>query len=63
LSILIGYALVLVLCRIFESRLIFLPELSGSAWGRLETPRGLGAQDVWLTADDGTKLHAWVDSQ
>ena len=58
LSILIGYALVLALCRIFESRLIFFPNYPdrlGGDWN----PRGLGAQDVWLTADDGTKLHAW----
>ena len=57
-SILIGYALVLTLCRVFESRLIFFPNYPdrlGSDWN----PRGLGVQDAWLTADDGTKLHAW----
>ena len=57
-SILIGYVAVLALCRIFEARLIFFPNYPdrlGGDWN----PRGLGAQDVWLTADDGTKLYAW----
>jgi len=57
-SILIGYVVVLALCRIFEARLIFFPNYPdrlGGDWN----PRGLDAQDVWLTADDGTKLHAW----
>ncbi len=52
-SILIGYVLVLALCRIFESRLIFFPNYPdrlGGDWN----PRGLGVQDVWLAADDGT---------
>jgi fermentation-respiration switch protein FrsA (DUF1100 family) len=58
LSILIGYVLVLALCRIFESRLIFFPtypDRLGGDWN----PHGLGVQEVWLTADDGTKLYAW----
>jgi len=58
LSILIGYVLVLALCRLFQSRLIFFPNYPdrlGGDW----SPRGLGVQDVWLTADDSTKLHAW----
>ena len=58
LSILIGYALVLALCRIFESRLIFFPNYPDRLGGDLN-PRGLGAEDVWLSANDGTKLHAW----
>jgi fermentation-respiration switch protein FrsA (DUF1100 family) len=58
LSILIGYALVLVFCRIFESRLIFFPNYPARLGGDWN-PRGLGVQDIWLTADDGTKLHAW----
>jgi hypothetical protein len=57
-AVLIGYVLVLALCRIFEARLIFFPNYPdrlGGDWN----PHGLGVQDVWLTADDGTKLHAW----
>ena len=57
-SVLVGYLLVLALCRVFEARLIFFPNYPdrlGGDWN----PRGLGVQDVWLTADDGTKLYAW----
>ena len=57
-SILIGYVLVLALIRIFESRLIFFPNYPGRLAGDWN-PRGLAVQDVWLTSDDGTKLHAW----
>jgi uncharacterized protein len=58
LSILIGYVFVLVLCRVFESRLIFFPNYPNRLGGDWN-PRGLGVQDVWLTAEDGTRLHAW----
>jgi len=54
----IGYVLVLALSRVFETRLIFFPNYPdrlGGDWN----PHGLGVQDVWLNADDGTKLHAW----
>jgi fermentation-respiration switch protein FrsA (DUF1100 family) len=57
-SILVAYVLVLALSRIFEARLIFFPNYPdrlGGDWN----PRTLGVQDVWLTADDGTRLHAW----
>jgi fermentation-respiration switch protein FrsA (DUF1100 family) len=57
-SILVGYLLVLALIRIFETRLIFFPNFPdrlGGDWN----PRGLGVQDVWITADDGTRLHGW----
>jgi uncharacterized protein len=57
-SILVGYLLVLALCRVFETRLIFFPNYPdrlGSDWN----PRGLGVENVWLNANDGTKLHAW----
>jgi fermentation-respiration switch protein FrsA (DUF1100 family) len=57
-SILIGYVVVLALCRIFEARLIFFPNYPDRLEGDWN-PRELGVQDVWLTADDGTKLHAW----
>ena len=57
-SVLIGYVLVLALCRIFEARLIFFPNYPNRLGGDWN-PGGLGVQDVWLTANDGTKLHAW----
>lgn len=56
--ILVGYVLVLALVRIFESRLIFFPDYPGRLEGEWH-PRALPVQDVWLTAADGTKLHAW----
>ena len=56
--ILVGYLLVLALVRIFESRLIFFPDYPGRLEGDWH-PRALPVQDVWLTASDGTKLHAW----
>jgi fermentation-respiration switch protein FrsA (DUF1100 family) len=55
---LVGYVLVLALVRIFESRLIFFPDYPGRLEGEWH-PRALPVQDVWLTASDGTKLHAW----
>jgi fermentation-respiration switch protein FrsA (DUF1100 family) len=57
-SIFVGYLLVLVLVRIFESRLIFFPDYPGRLAGDWN-PRGLGVEDVWLTSSDGTKLHGW----
>jgi fermentation-respiration switch protein FrsA (DUF1100 family) len=57
-SILIGYVLLLVLVRIFESRLIFFPDYPGRLSGDWN-PRNLAVQDVWLNSTDGTKLHAW----
>jgi fermentation-respiration switch protein FrsA (DUF1100 family) len=56
--ILVAYVLVLALVRIFESRLIFFPDYPGRLEGDWH-PRALHVQDVWLTASDGTKLHAW----
>jgi fermentation-respiration switch protein FrsA (DUF1100 family) len=58
LSILLGYVLVLALVRTFESRLIFFPNYPSRLDGDWH-PRGLNVEDVWLTASDGVKLHAW----
>jgi fermentation-respiration switch protein FrsA (DUF1100 family) len=58
LSILFAYFLVLVVVRVFESRLIFFPDYPGRLEGDWH-PRGLNVEDVWLTASDGVKLHAW----
>jgi len=58
LTILVGYVVALVLLRIFESRLIFFPDYPGRLEGDWH-PGALPVQDVWLTASDGTKLHAW----
>ena len=58
LSIVFAYMLVLVIVRVFESRLIFFPDYPGRLEGDWH-PRGLNVEDVWLTASDGVKLHAW----
>jgi pimeloyl-ACP methyl ester carboxylesterase len=38
--------------------LIFFPDYPGRLEGDWH-PRGLNVEDVWLTASDGVKLHAW----
>jgi uncharacterized protein len=58
LSILLAYFMVLVIIRIFESRLIFFPNYPSRLEGDWH-PRGLNVEDVWLTAPDGVRLHAW----
>lgn len=58
LAIFVGYLLVLVLVRVFETRLIFFPHYPGRLEGDWH-PRSLGVEDLWLTASDGVKLHAW----
>jgi len=57
-TILVAYLLVLALVRTFESRLIFFPNYPARLDGDWQ-PRALPVQDVWLTASDGVKLHAW----
>lgn len=58
LTVVVGYLLVLVIIRIFEARLIFFPDYPDRLEGDWH-PRGLPVEDVWLTAPDGIKLHAW----
>ena len=58
ISLVIGYLVVLLLVRIFESRLIFFPDYPGRLSGDW-TPRGLPIENVWLTSSDGTRLHCW----
>ena len=58
LTVLVAYLLVLALVRMFESRLIFFPNYPGRLEGDWH-PRSLNVEDVWLTASDGVKLHAW----
>ncbi len=54
----VGYVLALSLARIFESRIIYLPNYEGRLSGDWHPP-GLPIQDVWLITSDGIKLHAW----
>jgi fermentation-respiration switch protein FrsA (DUF1100 family) len=57
-SMFVGYILVLVLVRIFESHFVFFPDYPGRLAGDWH-PRNLAVQDTWLTSSDGTKLHGW----
>jgi fermentation-respiration switch protein FrsA (DUF1100 family) len=58
ITLAVAYVLVLVLIRVFESHFIFFPNTPDRLAGDW-TPPGLPVQDVWLSAPDGTKLHAW----
>jgi uncharacterized protein len=58
LTLLIGYAIALILMRVFEAHFIFFPNVPSRLDGDWH-PRGLPVEDVWLTSSDGTKLHAW----
>jgi uncharacterized protein len=58
LYIFAAYVLVLVIVRMYEPQLIFYPNYPDRLAGDWNRP-GLDPEDVWLTASDGTKLHAW----
>lgn len=58
LTLLIGYLIALIALRLFEPKLVFFPNYPGRLEGDWH-PRELPVEDVWLTATDGTKLHAW----
>ena len=58
LTILVAYLVVLLLVRMFESRLIFFPNYPDRLEGDWH-PRALNVEDVWVTASDGVRLHAW----
>lgn len=58
LAIFACYFLVLLLVRAFESRMVFLPNYPDRLGGDWH-PRDLNVEDVWLTASDGVRLHAW----
>lgn len=54
----IAYILLLVVVRLLERRMIFFPNYPGRLEGDWH-PRGLAPEDIWLSASDGSKLHAW----
>ena len=55
---LVAYVLLLMVVRLSERRMIFFPDYPSRLEGDWH-PRALAPEDVWLTASDGTKLHAW----
>ena len=51
-----AYLLVVALMMFFEESLIFVPvNTDHDDW----QPSGLPVEDVWFTADDGTRLYGW----
>jgi fermentation-respiration switch protein FrsA (DUF1100 family) len=54
----VAYVLLLTVMRLFENRMIFFPDYPSRLEGDWH-PRTPNPEDVWLTASDGTKLHAW----
>ena len=54
----VTYLSILLFLRIFESHLIFFPNLPSRLAGDWH-PSGLRVEDVWISADDGAKFHAW----
>ncbi len=58
LGCLIAYAIILLTIRMFESRLIFFPNVPDRLQGDW-TPPDLPIEDAWLETADSVKLHAW----
>lgn len=58
LYIVVAYVLLLLVIRMFEYRMIFLPDYPGRLEGDWH-PHTLAPGDVWISASDGTKLHGW----
>jgi len=58
LLLVIAYASVLLLLRIFESRLIFFPDLPSRLAGDWH-PAGLPLEEVSIQSDNGIKFFAW----
>jgi len=58
LYLFVAYVLLLIVVRLFERRMVFFPDYPSRLEGDWH-PRALAPEDVWLTASDGTKLHAW----
>lgn len=54
----VAYVLLLIVVRLFESRMVFFPNYPSRLEGDWH-PRTLSPEDLWITASDGTKLHAW----
>jgi uncharacterized protein len=58
LTVLIAYTIVLLIVRSWGSHFIFFPNTPSRLDGDWH-PHTLPVRDLQLTADDGTKLHAW----
>ena len=54
----LAYLGLMVLLLAFERQFIFFPQFPGRLSGNWQ-PQGLPVEDVWLTAEDGVKIHSW----
>jgi fermentation-respiration switch protein FrsA (DUF1100 family) len=54
----VAYGLALLLIRVYESHLVFFPNVPDRLAGDWN-PQGLSVEDVWPNSADGVKLHAW----
>ncbi len=50
------YLAIMLMLIFLENRLLYHPLTEAQDW---ETPIGLPIEDVWLTSEDGTRLHGW----
>ncbi len=57
-AILIGLLLMILLLRVFEDRFIFFPEPSRPS-DLTPQQAGVKVEEVFITTDDGVRLHAW----
>jgi hypothetical protein len=54
----VAYILLMAVFLTLERNLIFMPDMPGRLSGNWQ-PAGLPVEDVWLTAEDGVRVHAW----
>ncbi len=56
LTIAVGYLAILGFMYLFQNKLLFMPSSA-----ILQTPQeaGLTAEDLWITTEDGVRIHAW----
>jgi hypothetical protein len=57
-SLVAAYLVLMALLLLFEKNVVFFPNMPGRLTGNWQPP-GLPIEDVWLTAEDGVKIHAW----
>lgn len=57
-AVVIAYLLILLAARLFESKLIFFPDMPGQLTGDWQ-PSSLPIEQSWITTKDRVKLHAW----
>ncbi len=59
LTLLAGYSVIIVVLFLFQSRLIFLPNVAGRDLVATPEDVGLSYRDVTIRTSDGEALHAW----